>query len=353
MWDVVDRIRKGKEDRTAVQACKGKGGYHKLNKIHKGEEGRETKVLIEGYKEVVEKLKADSLDCNHFGECVWGLPLSNQSFKKKSKVKNKRVLVLADSHSGAISGCTPPEYWVNKHSNPVMRPIQEECWKFYSDTVKEIGPVDVVIANGDCIDGKGKKSGGTEQITSDLIVQTKIAIRCLQEIPSFDRLFITHGTAYHTSSSGEDFETLIAEAFPKQRGTIKDHLFLDVNGCMFDVKHHVGSSSVMSSRTGAIIKAVEWNQKWAKRGMEPLAHVLIRSHVHVYMQASDAETFIAMTTPALQSPDTKFGNRICQGTVDFGMILFEIPEDYKEIQDVKYKVYKKNLLSSTNRSEVI
>lgn len=262
---------------------------------------------------------------------------------------DKKILVVSDTHGGHMCSLTPPEFWVNERSNKEFYSIQRESWEWFSDKVKSIGKVDAVVANGDLIEGKGYRSGATEMITTDLIKQTEIAIRLLEEI-KFDKFYCTTGTASHTSEFGEDFESLVADRF---KGIIKDHLFLDVNGCILDIKHDIPGSSLLSGRTTAVIKAWEWACKQADNGTAPRPDVILRSHVHFCMMATDNKNFIAMTTPALQSAASKYGKRKCQGITDFGFIEIDIPANYSHITDFKYKVHLKNLESNISRLEMV
>ena len=254
-------------------------------------------------------------------------------------------MLLGDLHCGAKSGLTPPEYWVNPYDKR-WRSIQEESWNFYSDTMNKIGYVDAVVVNGDSIDGKGTKSGGTELITTDLFEQVKIATRCLEEIDS-NNYYFTYGTNYHISNNGDDFEVCLADNF---NAVIKNHLWLDINGCVFDIKHKIGGSSVLSSRVSNLIKEFQWNREWVNINGAPKSDVFIRSHVHYHMSVKDPNSFLGMTLPALQSPNTKFGARECMGTVHFGCVLFEIPKDFKDVDDLKFTVYKKHLESVKSKS---
>jgi hypothetical protein len=261
---------------------------------------------------------------------------------------NKRILIISDLHCGHKAGLTPPEFWVNEHDAATNR-LERECWEFYSNTLKQIGDVDVVVLNGDAIDGKGKRSGGSELLTTDLFIQSKIVRRCVEEI-NFNKFFMTYGTPYHVSSDGDDFEISIAEYFG---GVIKDHLWLDVNGCVIDFKHKISGSSVLSSRVSALIKEYQWNREWSKINGAPEADVFIRSHVHYHMSVKDPNTFFGATTPALQAPDTKYGGRQCSGTVHFVMMLLEVPCNYHNVDDITIKIYKKQLTSTKSKSIII
>ena len=278
-----------------------------------------------------------------YGSRIW------QPLDVSEEKKDKKMVVLSDIHAGHQASITPPEFWVNEASNKEFYAIQREAWEWYSDKIKSIGKVDVLVVNGDGVEGKGTRSGCTEVITTDMIKQSDIAIRCIEEC-SFDKMFMTFGTASHTSESGEDYEELIARNF---KCIIKDHLFLDVNGCIFDIKHDVGGSSILSGRATAVIKAYEWACKQADDGTAPRPDVVIRSHVHFHMTATDNNNFIAMTTPALQSSASKYGRRKCQGITNFGFVEFDIPDNYSDVTDISYKVHLKNLESNISRLEKV
>lgn len=257
----------------------------------------------------------------------------------------KKILFLSDLHCGAKSGLTPPEYFVNNYDRK-WREIQEESWEFFSETINNIGYVDAVVVNGDAIDGKGSKSGGTELITTDLFKQVDITKRCLEEVVS-NKYYFTYGTRYHVGSNGDDFEVLLADKFDS---TINSHLWLDVNCCVFDIKHKISGTSVLPSRPSGLIKEFQWNREWVSIHGEPKGDVFIRGHVHSLISVTDHNNFLGMTLPALQVADTKFGSRECSGTVNFGFVLFEVPNNYKTINDLKYTVYQKNLESTRSKS---
>ena len=257
----------------------------------------------------------------------------------------KKILVISDLHCGSRSGLTPPN-WLSSLSDSKRRQTQQETWDWFVEIINEIGEVDCLVVNGDCIDGKGTKSGGTELITSDLFKQIEIAKKCINHI-DFNNIFFTYGTNYHCSSNGDDFEVSLAKYYSTQ---IKDHLWLDVNGCIFDFKHKIQSSSVFNGRGTALLKEVQWNREWSEFGDTPKSNVLVRSHVHYCSSVSDYSSYLAMTTPALQVANTKFGGRECSGTIDFGCILFTVPEDYKNVNDINVRVFTKNFETMKSKS---
>jgi len=222
----------------------------------------------------------------------------------------KRILVIGDAHCGHTSGLTPPKFQV--------RDCQAEVWDWYYDIVKRLNP-DVLFVMGDMIDGKGPRSGGTELITSDRLVQVEMAVEVIKVIdcPEITMVF---GTPYHTGDA-EDYESIIA----KEVGAyITGHAFPKCNGLQFDIKHKVGSSTIPHGRGTPLQKAKLWNKMWADHnGEQPVADIILRGHVH-YHEYSGNSRGLAMTTPALQGWGSKFGVRQCEGIVDTGLLWFDI-----------------------------
>jgi len=238
-------------------------------------------------------------------------------------MKSKRIVVISDLQCGHVVGLTPPKWQLrpvvstgkrNKHVR-----ILQALWHEYKRMCRAIGYVDVLVVNADCIDGQGKKSGGTEQITTDRGEQCEMACECIRRI-NYDRIVMTYGTAYHVSADGEDWENQIARELKAKIGS---HEWVSVNGCVFDCKHYIGSSSIPHGAATAVLKDRVWNVLWALRKEQPLGDVIVRSHVHGYIHADTAD-YEVLTTPSLQGMGSKFGGRICSRTVDFGMVGWDV-----------------------------
>jgi len=243
-------------------------------------------------------------------------------------MKSKRVVVISDLQCGHVVGLCPPSWQLQpveaKGKRNKFVHIQQALWREYIKMVRAIGCVDVLIVNADCIDGRASKTGGTEIITADRSEQCEMACDCIRRI-NYGKLVMTFGTAYHVSSDGEDWENQIATELKADK--IGSHEWVSVNGCVFDVKHFIGSSSVPYGGATAVLKDRVWNALWALRKEQPLGDVIVRSHVHTYLHIKTSD-FEAVTTPSLQGMGSKFGSRICSRTVDFGMIGWDVKDKY-------------------------
>jgi len=234
----------------------------------------------------------------------------------------KKGVIISDLHCGHLVGLTPPPWqssgdgWREK-----VREAQHQAWDWFDREMAKLGKLDVLICNGDAVDGDGHRSGGTEQISTDPTVQAEIATYILQRYMSRKtKLFMTYGTPSHTGTLF-DTEGLIARDCGAEK--IEGQAFLDIEGVVFDIKHKIGSSGVPHGRATALKKAQLWNKLWNYAQEQPDADVVIRSHVHYHQFAGDPDFGLAMTTPALQACGSKYGSRQCEGRIHFGFISFQ------------------------------
>lgn len=230
----------------------------------------------------------------------------------------KRVVIISDTHCGHVVGLTPPDF----PGFDKFEPARREYWNWFSDEIKALGKVDVLIHNGDAIDGKGK-TGADEHITGNLDEQARIAEAVIKFIKA-PQVVMTVGTEFHVGTNGILLEHHIAQRV----GAVKigNHEWVDINGLIFDLKHHIGSSSVPYARHTAVSRDAMWNKLYSEREWQPKAQVVIRSHVH-YHQYAGLPGVLAMTTPALQGHGSRYGSLRCSGLVDYGFVHFDVEED--------------------------
>jgi hypothetical protein len=112
----------------------------------------------------------------------------------------KKVVLISDLHCGHRAGLTPPSKQYRIGTGDTERDnfalLQSGIWDFMIGEIKELGKVDVLICNGDAIDGKGERSGGTELLEADRTKQADMAAECLSMFKA-KKIFMTYGTPYH------------------------------------------------------------------------------------------------------------------------------------------------------------
>ena len=245
----------------------------------------------------------------------------------------KRGVIIGDLYCGHVSGLTPPAWQsgVNNKSTTKRNKwaeLQRSLWVEYKKLLKKYGPFDFGFSLGDAIDGKGSRSGSVECITADRSEQADIAVSCHDQVRLHARKGFewvgVHGTSYHTGAEGEDWDSKVAkDAGFKKMGA---HEWVDVNGVVFDLKHHLGSSGIPHGRHTAVARDRLQNMLWSERELQPKADVILRAHVH-YHNYCGGPGWVAMTIPALQGMGTRYGARRCSGLVDWGITVFEVDKD--------------------------
>lgn len=238
--------------------------------------------------------------------------------------KFARVLVLSDMHCGHVVGLTHPDF------NPVYRKrdgspeyIQSRNrsirWKEFEGALSDLKPIDVLIVNGDAVDGKGDKSGATELLTADRSDQADMAQAVIEEADASE-IYMSFGTGYHVGVE-EDWEREVANRVKAVK--IGGHDWVEVNGVVFDYRHFVSRSSIPHGRYTPLAKEKLWSTLWAEYGEYPKSDILLRSHVH-YFAYCGGFGWTAYITPALQVAGTKYGSRVMSGTVDWGFLAFDV-----------------------------
>lgn len=228
-----------------------------------------------------------------------------------------KLLVLSDTHCGSLSGLTPPKW---QSSDAKLRKVQNYFWKFYRDTISSLGGIDAVVAVGDLIDGKQKKSGGRGLSTADRLQQVKIAAEVLRA-SNAPQMHIVTGTPYHTGDS-ENWEEVLAGIVGAK--TVGPRLAVEHDGYTIIFRHAIDRSSVPHGKATAPLRALMWNKLNAARGMEPQADLCVFGHVHYHVFAGDAYG-TALTLPALQL-GTEYGAACVDGDYDVGLLEINLEE---------------------------
>jgi len=257
-------------------------------------------------------------------------------------MKSKRVGIFADEHCGSRGGLAPENWWIKGYT-PQLRKIartQREAWNAFLSLIRAAKPIDIAIWNGDPIDGRQDANGNLGLVATDQQEQCDIFRRVVEAVGATQNFFVV-GTPYHEGKA-ENFVWPVARDFG---GQFWSHLWLRVNGSrcigddgavlrdtpekddlVFDVKHYVGASQVEHGRHTQVSRQRVDNQLWALRNDQPLADVLVRSHVHYY-RGCWGPGWIAFTTPALQVPvpeGNKHGELKCSGMVDWGFLTMDV-----------------------------
>ena len=250
--------------------------------------------------------------------------------------KATRLIVLSDEHCGNVAGLTHPDCDVSYgqedgdepkyHGSRRARQARQRSalWRWFEERIDAYRPFDVVLNNGDAIDGTGIRSGATELLCSDRDEQVEMAQAVLDFVAGRKAdIYMTYGTPYHTGDV-EDWEDVLAREVHAKRIEGEGHY--DVRGVQIAMKHNIGNTASPASRFTALSNAQIKQHLWALRGQQPKANIIIRSHVHRCLYAGEPGTrSYVTTTPGLQGLGSKYGIRRVDGLpTDFGFLVFDI-----------------------------
>jgi len=240
------------------------------------------------------------------------------TFKRKGAL-TKTIAIISDTHCGSIYGLTPPTFF--RKADKKYYDLQSESWDRYALMADKWKTPDILLANGDMIEGTQSKQGGAELITPDRNTQSDMAIEALK-LWDAKRILMTYGTKYHVGEQAEDFEYGIA----KQLGaTIEGRLFFTVEGMTFDVRHKVNSSAVPHGRATALLRETMWNLIKEAQNTGPKVNVVVRSHAHYHMWV-ETPGKVSFITPALQLSRGRYGARECVGETHWGAIRLTVDQ---------------------------
>lgn len=242
----------------------------------------------------------------------------------------RRIAVIADLHCGHKFALTPPDWQGGKE-----RAFQARLWDGYVAAAATVGRVDMLVVNGDAVDGKGPKSGGNELITADRVEQAEMAARCVEEWDAKRVVFLA-GTPYHTGCN-EDWERVAAD---KLGAEFYDAKQFRLEGVVFDFRHHIASAGMPHTQGGALAAELIWARDNADYGYV-VPDVIVRSHRHRYWK-QETDSRLMVVTPGLQARST-YGRRRCRGVPSLGTMCFSVDGD--SVGCDRFKIFRGDLAS--------
>lgn len=249
-----------------------------------------------------------------------------------------RVVCVSDLHTGHPMGLVPerspvasPDYTPQGHWQDILR-------SFYYDQVKRYAKPDMVICNGDALDGPGKKNHGMEQLTTDMAIQSDMAYDALEVWHPTDGYRLLSGSGYHVDGYGT-WERTLADRLGASYNN-EDYFY--VEDVPIHARHYIGVGSNSGTQVG-ILGGDAIKMLLARESVQyPEARVLLRAHVHTYAFAGTAK-WLALTMPCLQLPFSLYGSRIAPKAYDVGLVILDFDRHggiawHPELLDVKITV---------------
>jgi hypothetical protein len=266
----------------------------------------------------------------------------DEYYRKKLGVFNgrstqsRKIYVISDLHVGS-SVAVYSGYGGHRISKD-----QQKLRDFWLECRDQIGDIDLLLINGEPINGPNPKQNGYENWTSDVNAQIDDAQRLIREL-RYDLCMMTRGSGYHTQSGWTNYEETLAaklnivpyqgmfgeamnvrvgggnrtallmqyEPAVKYEGVdipagyrTDFYVFFEICGVLFNATHHIGYNRWEAYRTTALARelaALEFARGKYYQFNRDL-DVTIRSHVHYFVEVRFSGTR-GFTTPAWKYPD--------------------------------------------------
>lgn len=230
----------------------------------------------------------------------------------------KKIVILSDTHAGSEFAPYPERLLPADASLHLGTRYMNECFEHAKE---EIGKCDLVILNGDLIDGRQKKSGGLGLYTPHLRGQVEAAIELLAPITAkAKRVMRVLGTPYHDDE--HDPLGLLDSELGIDSDDVDDVFDLELRGSgILNVTHH--PSFKFEHKGGGMSKTAFYNLVNAARRKAPRARWIVESHLHFYAQFEDADVRVT-ACPCWQLP-TPWARKINRRRFvsDIGCIVME------------------------------
>jgi hypothetical protein len=238
---------------------------------------------------------------------------------------HKTLLALGDIHSGNEGAVMPEEVNsedVNSGRNRRYFPtkIQKDILKKWYEMCDECPKPDILLLNGDLVDGKNYKDSGLGTWTTDMNLQAS-ALADLVKMIKPRQIIATTGSPYHSDRNPNSDQI----AVEKCGGTFKGgYASIKINNHRIYAQHKVSVSKVWQYRTTGIARALVM----ATLNEPEYGHydVLFKSHAHYFTFAGFTSS-LGMILGAWKAHDPYGDANIEFANPALGWVRFEFDEN--------------------------
>lgn len=252
----------------------------------------------------------------------------------------KTLVILSDIHTGHRLAISPLTFEDSEGGVYRANKVQKALFQAWSETAEAWKNPDILVVNGEPIDGQQPHDKGVEAWTTNYLDQIDASVELVKMFGA-KKVYVTRGSNYHVEQGGVSIEEIFGQRIGAEKVEgrfVSPELFLDVEGVTFNFAHHIaGSVSGWMYRSTPPAKEMMLAQlneshKWP-------FDVLVRSHNHYYWYVGSASK-LALLTPCWQLQTWFVLRKTSAGSIpDIGAIRFEVTgNEY----DWDAKLYKLN-----------
>jgi len=170
-----------------------------------------------------------------------------------STEENIDGILTGDWHIGDKYACLPNQACSKEGQTTEPSPVQKEIKRQLIDILKEIGPVKLLVINGDAIEGKQLKMFGIPISDSDTDTQVTWASQFYEETflkyNKPEHVLVTMGTDYHVSTGiGGNLDYQFADKISRLSDVLFGYpnlrFYLGAGKMVWDVRHRVSIAHV-------------------------------------------------------------------------------------------------------------
>ena len=242
---------------------------------------------------------------------------------------SKTILIASDIHDmSRMAVCSDTPYNSELDQTMTLTGLQKglnQAWKDCASEAKDrFGKVDLMVYNGEPIDGANKKNLGQQSWTTNLEDGMQDFMK-LDSLISRDKLLFIRGSNYHTTVDGTNIEEILAQRMGAVRakpwggsGFTDAYAMVEVYGKVFNFSHHIGYSKSMAYRSTALSREMAtMHYEDDKLGK---VDCIVRSHVHYFWHNEGVHRH-GIITPAWKFADYHlFRGGVAGTTPDIGMV---------------------------------
>lgn len=209
---------------------------------------------------------------------------------------SKRVLVIGDLHVGSDVAVSPEEIKLDSGNVISANEIQLTILRQFQEMCDIAGKVDLLILNGDLVDGQNFVGRGKGILTTDMCKQVDTAVDLISEI-NFRKVVGCCGTPYHVDRN----PNLDKMTIEKLGGVCLDEISIIVEQTRIYANHRTPvrmsgghrSQSISTDMLMSELNAESFGKK---------VDVIFKSHAHYYLAYDNSKT-LGFVCPCWKSRD--------------------------------------------------
>jgi hypothetical protein len=234
----------------------------------------------------------------------------------------KTMLAIGDLHIGSEGAIMPEE--VNsddcspgRNHRYFPNQIQKDIYKKWEEMVQDVPRPDILLLNGDLVDGKNYKENGMGSWTTDSLLQARVLADLVKMIKP-RQILATSGSPYHTDRN-PNVDKIAVEMCG---GTFKGgYANININGKRIYAQHKVSvSKSSWQYRTTPLGRALVL----AALNEKEMGHydIVLKSHAHYFCYAGFSNS-LGMILPSWKAYDAFLDTNIEFPNPSLGYVRFD------------------------------